>query len=53
MISSIVWLILIQLGFIDTEHTPWYIYLPVCLIEIVVYVVSLPKICDWLEGEGK
>ena len=30
MISSIIWLILLQTGNITPEHAPWGIYLPVC-----------------------
>ena len=43
MISSIVWLILIQSGYINPENAPWEIYLPICVIEIVVYFKLLTK----------
>lgn len=43
MISSIVWLLLVQLRMLDAEHLPWKIYLPVCLVEIVVYFKLLTK----------
>ena len=52
MISSIVWLILLQAGIINGEHAPWLIYVPLCLLEILIYIMSLPKICDWLEEKG-
>jgi hypothetical protein len=37
MISSIIWLVLVHTGTINEQFTPWGIYLPVCLVEIVVY----------------
>ena len=43
MISSIIWLVLLQAGVINSEHAPWIVYLPVCLIEIVVYFRCLTK----------
>lgn len=43
MISSLIWIILIQIGYINTEQAPWKIYLSVCLIEIVVYFKCLTK----------
>lgn len=43
MISSLIWIILIQIGYINTEQAPWKIYLPVCLIEIIVYFKLLTK----------
>lgn len=49
MISSIVWLYLYKIGFIDPDHAPWKIYLPIALVEVVVYLYSLPKVTDWLE----
>ena len=44
MLSSIIWLILLQTGNINPEHAPWGIYLPVCLVEVVVYFKCLTKI---------
>jgi hypothetical protein len=44
MISSIIWLILLQTGNINPEHAPWSIYLPVCLVEVIVYFKCLTKI---------
>lgn len=49
MISSLVWLLLVHTGRIDTEHAPWYIYIPVMLFEILVYFKTLPKICDYFD----
>ena len=46
MISSIIWLILLQIGKINPEHAPWRIYIPVCLIEVIVYFKCLAKIKD-------
>ena len=43
MLSSFIWLVLLQLGKINAEHAPWSIYLPVCLVEIVVYFKLLTK----------
>jgi len=43
MISSLIWIILIQVGYLNPEQTPWKIYLPVCLVEIVVYFKCLLK----------
>ena len=37
MISSIIWLVLVQIRKINPDQAPWSIYLPVCLVEIVVY----------------
>jgi len=44
MISSIIWLILLQIGKINPEHAPWSIYLLVCLVEVIVYFKCLTKI---------
>lgn len=44
MISSIIWLILIHIGYINPEQAPWKIYLPVCLVEVVVYFKLLTKL---------
>ena len=49
MISSIVWLLLIQLKILDAEHAPWKIYLPIAFIEVVVYLLSLPKIAELVD----
>ncbi len=43
MISSIIWIIFVQLGKINTSNAPWEIYLPVCLLEVVVYFKCLTK----------
>ena len=43
MISSIVWIILIQAGYINPYYAPWSVYLPVCLVETVVYFKLLTK----------
>ena len=49
MISSIVWLILLDMGYINPDRAPWKIYLPIVFIEIVVYLYSLPKIADFID----
>ena len=46
MISSIIWLLLIQLNKINPDHAPWLIYLPICLVEVVVYFIVLSKLGD-------
>lgn len=43
MISSIIWLLLIQLNKINPDYAPWLIYLPICLVEVVVYFKCLTK----------
>ncbi len=43
MLSSLIWLVLLQLGKINAEQAPWEIYLPVCLVEVVVYFRCLNK----------
>ena len=43
MISSVVWLVLVLKGVINPESAPWVIYLPVCLIEVIVYFRCLMK----------
>lgn len=43
MISSIIWLIMVQTGYINPDCAPWKIYLPICLIEVVVYFKLLIK----------
>jgi hypothetical protein len=37
MISSLIWIILVQIGKINPDCAPWGIYLPVCLVETIVY----------------
>jgi hypothetical protein len=37
MISSIIWIGLVQAGYINPDCAPWGIYLPVCLVETIVY----------------
>lgn len=49
MISSIVWLILLDMEKIDSDCASWEIYLPIAFVEVVVYLFSLPKIADWLD----
>ena len=48
MISSFIWLVLVHIGTINETFTPWGIYLPVCLVEIVVYFKCLTK---WGEND--
>ena len=48
MISSIIWLVMIQTGYINSDYAPWNIYLPIYLIEVVVYFKLLTK---WGENE--
>ena len=43
MISSIIWIALLQAGVINGEHAPWIVYIPVCLVEIIVYFKCLTK----------
>lgn len=49
MISSIVWIYLYLTGAINPDNAPWKIYLPIVLVEVVVYLYSLPRITDWIE----
>ena len=49
MISSIIWLIFLEMGKINPDHAPWKIYLPIAFIECVVYLLSLPKIADFID----
>lgn len=49
MISSLVWLYLLQIGRINPDSAPWLIYLPICFVELVGYWLLLPKVCDWLD----
>ncbi len=49
MISSIVWLILLNMGYINPDHAPWEIYLPIALVEVVVYLKLLPKVTDFID----
>ena len=49
MISSIAWLILLHMGKINADHAPWKIYLPLVLVEVVVYLYSLPRVTDWID----
>lgn len=43
MISSLIWLYLLDIGKINPDSAPWLIYLPVCLVEVVVYFIALFK----------
>ena len=49
MISSIVWIMLVEKGVINSDSAPWEIYLPIAFIEIVVYLKSLPKVTDFID----
>lgn len=49
MISSLVWLYLYKIGEINPDKAPWKIYLPIALVEVVVYLYSLPKITDFID----
>ena len=49
MISSIVWLYLLYIGYIKAGHAPWNIYIPIVTIELIVYLFSLPKIADFID----
>ena len=49
MLSSLIWLILLQAGYIDSEHAPWYIYIPVVTVELFAYFITLPKFLDWID----
>ena len=49
MISSIVWLYLLYIGFIEAGKAPWKIYIPVVIVELIVYLLSLPKIADFID----
>lgn len=53
MISSIVWLYLLDIGKINPDHAPWRIYIPVVILEVFIYTKILPKICDKLERRKK
>lgn len=44
MISSIVWIICNLTGYINPEYMPWKIYIPICIIEIIVYFKLVIKI---------
>ncbi len=47
MVSSIIWLYLVQLDKITDKD--WFIYLPIVTVEIIAYLVSLPKVCDFID----
>ena len=49
MISSIVWLYLLYIGYIKAGHAPWKIYIPIVTVELIVYLLSLPKIADFID----
>lgn len=52
MISSLIWLYLIQLGKINADHAPWLIYLPITFVEMFIYLkFLLPKIGDMIYGD--
>ena len=47
MISAIVWLFLFLNNYISNEDVFWTVYLPVQIIEVIVFLWSLPKIIDY------
>ena len=49
MLSSVVWLYLLDIGKINPDHAPWKIYLPIVFIECVIYMLCLPKIADLID----
>ena len=49
MISSIVWLYLLYIGFFQAGQAPWKIYIPVVTVELIVYLLYLPKIADFID----
>lgn len=49
MISSIVWLILLHMDYINPDKAPWKIYIPIVTVELIVYMLSLPKIADFID----
>ena len=49
MISSLIWLFLIYIGFINPDKAPWKIYIPAVLLETIILFVLLPKVCDYLD----
>lgn len=53
MFSSLIWLILLQMHYLDSEHAPWKIYLPIVIIEMIIYLLSLPKIGNWIDNLKK
>ena len=46
MISSIVWLYLFLNNHISNEIVFWTVYLPIQIIELVIFLYLLPKIAD-------
>lgn len=49
MLSSIVWLVLIQTGRITSNIVNWSIYIPVTMFECALYFKCMQKVCDRLE----
>ena len=49
MISSIIWLFMVHFDMINVDHAPWKIYLPIVIIECILYLKLLPKFLDMLE----
>lgn len=47
MISSIIWLYFVHLDKITDKD--WFIYLPIVTVEIIAYLISLPKVCDFID----
>lgn len=49
MISSLIWIMLVEKDVINPDYAPWEIYLPIVFIEIVVYLKLFPKILDFID----
>lgn len=47
MISSLVWLYLISIDKIQDHH--WLIYLPAVIMEMLLYLFTLLKACDFID----
>ena len=43
MISSLIWIMLVVKDVINPDDAPWSIYLPICLVETVIYFKLLTK----------
>ena len=46
MISSIVWIVLIEIGKINPNNAPRKVYIPIVVIEMVVYFYNLLRCGD-------
>lgn len=53
MVSSLTWLTLIFMGEIDPEHAPWIVYIPVVMIEVLLYFYLLFRYGDKYEKNGR